>query len=172
MYLPILILVITLSSCSSVGHYTPSAEIAAGVANDVVFTNQLKITNDQPSTDTHELHFRGVIVNYNEFTQSLVDSLKAEVTGSKGAISDTAGKELRVSVTRVTMVRGGFNYRARIFAEVRYGADGIEHFNVTRASYGSPFMVSNFPVKPLDAAFRNLVSEIIHNQIIQDYINL
>lgn len=162
----------TLNSCASVGRYAPSADIALGAANGVAINNPVKITNDQPSTYNQDLHFRGIVVNYNEFTQSLVDGLKGEVIRNKGSVSDNADKELRVSVTKVMMKVKDFNYRARILAEVRFGDDGIEQFSVSRASYGSPFMVSNFPVKPLDAAFRNLVEEIINNREIQNYINL
>lgn len=169
--LSILVIACLLVSCSAVGPYKPDAEIATGMVEGVSFSAPLAIINNQPSNEQHTLQFRGIIVNYHEFTQSLVDGLKAEVLRSGGIIDDSSGKELHVSITRISMNKGAFNFQARILAEVAFGADGLEHFNVSRASYGSLFMTQNFPTKPLNAAFKDLVADILQNQKIQSYLN-
>lgn len=160
-----------LSSCAPVGKYNPDPIIATGLAKGINVTNAVKIINSQSSTKEHSLDFRGIIVNYNEFTQSLVEALKIEYERNNVIISDSTERELQVAVTKIEMYRGSMTFRANIFAEVKYGNRAIEKLDVTRASYGSPLMVNHFPTKPLNAAFKELVKKIIINKNIQDYIN-
>lgn len=166
-----LLLTVFLSACASIGNYNPDPQIANGVLTVVNVKNAIKISNTQPSTEEHELEFRGIIVNYNQFTQSLVEALKMELERNAVTISETAGKELKVAVTKIEMYTTSFNFRAEIFAEVKLGSGDIEKFNVTRASYGSPLMMSQFPTRPLDVAFKDLVSEVINNGKVQKYLN-
>jgi len=166
-----LIVVVFLVSCAAVGKYTPEPSLAEGAVEKVTITNPIKITNSQPSTEEHPLGFRGIIVNYNTFTQSLVDALKMEYKRNKGTVSDSAEKELKVKITNVDMERGTLNFRAYVHAEVTYGDGKTEKFEATDASYGSPLMVNHFPTKPLESTFRQLVIQIIQNQNIQNYIN-
>lgn len=62
-------------------------------------------------------------------------------------------------------------YRAQIFAEIDYGNDATEFFHSTRASYASPFMMNTFSKKPLNAAFKDLVTQILKNKNIQEHLN-
>ena len=80
-------------------------------------------------------------------------------------------KELKVSIYHVTMWDAGYTYHAKIHALVEFGTDGKERFSIGRASYGSRFMLQNFPVKPLDAAFKDIASLIIKNEKVRNYIN-
>jgi hypothetical protein len=160
-----------LSSCAAVGKYNPDPKIAIGSVKGINVTNAVKISNSQPSSEEHLLEFRGIVVDYKAFTQSLVEALKMEYERNNVIVSDSAERELQVAVTKIEMYMGSANFRATIFAEVKYGNGSIEKFDASRASYASGFMVTNFPTKPLNAAFKDLVAEIINNKNIQMYIN-
>lgn len=169
LHLLLFTLTVFLSSCAAVGKYNPDPKIATGSVKEINVTNSVKISNFQPSSEEHTLNFRGIIVDYNAFTQSVVEALRMEYERNNVIVSDSSEKELQVMVTQIGMDLA-FNFRACIFAEVQYGNGSVEFFDITRASYGSPFMVNNFPTKPLNAAFKDLVVEIINNKNIQDYI--
>lgn len=162
---------VLLSSCAAVGKYNPDPKIATGLVKGINVTNAVKITNSQPSSEDHLLEFRGIVVNYNAFTQSLVEALKMEYERNNVIVSDSTERELQVAVTKIEMYMGTANFRTNIFAEVKYGNGSKEKFDVTRASYGSPLMVNHFPTKPLNTAFKDLVADIINNKNIQNYIN-
>lgn len=170
LHLLLFTLTVFLSSCAAVGKYNPDPKIATGSVKGINVTNSVKISNFQPSSEEHPLNFRGIIVNYNAFTQSLVEALRVEYERNNVIVTDSTDRELQVMVTKIGMDQA-FNFRAYIFAEVKYGDGSVEFFDITRASYASPFMVNNFPTKPLNAAFKDLVVEIINNKNIQDYIN-
>ena len=167
----LLILTVFLASCAAVGNYNPDPKIAIGLVEGINVTNAIKINNLQPSSKEHLLNFRGIIVNYKTFTQALVTALEMEYKRNNVIVNDSTERELKVAVTKIEMSQGGMGFRAYIFAEVKFGNKSIEKFDVTRASYGSPLMINHFPTKPLDAAFKELVTEIINNKNIQDYIN-
>lgn len=170
LHLLIFTIPIFLSACAAVGRYNPDPKIAIGSVKGITVTNAVKISNSQPSSEEHPLDFRGIVVDYNAFTESLVEALTMEYERNSVIVSNSTEKELQVMVTKIGMDQT-FNFRAYIFAEVKYGNESVEFFDITRASYGSPFMVNNFPTKPLNAAFKDLVVEIINNKNIQDYIN-
>lgn len=187
----VLALIVFLSSCASpVGKYSPDPiMITTPEANDsdddseefepvksktvikVNISNPVKISNAQPSTREQPLDFRGIIVNYKEFTQSMVEALTLEYKKNNVTVNDSSEKELHVKVTEIDMYMAGFTYRANISVEIKYGNGSTESFEATRGSYGSPLMINHFPTKPLDAAFKDIVTKIIHNKKIQDYIN-
>lgn len=159
------------SSCrSSVGLYNPDPLTAKGVTKDISFSNTVSIINDQSSTQRHLLDFRGIEVNYNEFTQSLVDALCLELKRHGVALNESAEKKLYLKVTEVEMFLS-MTYRADIKAIVRTGDGNEKIFRASRASYGSPFMVSTFPTKPLDAAFKDLVKDILTHPVITTYLS-
>lgn len=166
-----LLTILLLSSCAAVGKYSPDPALADGVVDGIDIKTQLRLTNAQPSTQEHNLGFRGIIINYHTFTQSLVDAVKMEYQRNKVSVNDSAEKELKIKVTQVTMGHGGFNFRAYIYAEVEFGDNTVEKFQATDASYGSPLMVNHFPTKPLDSAFKYLVGKIIYSTKIKDYLN-
>ena len=167
----LLILIVFLPSCSSVGKYRPDPKFATGVVESINISNAVKLTNSQPSTFVHSLNFEGIEVDYNSFTQSLVDALKIEYERNNVLVTDIAEKELSVSVTGVSISFGYANFRSHIIAEVKYGDDVIEKFETSRATVGSLLMVKTSPTKPLNVAFRDLVEKIIMNKKIQNYIN-
>ena len=68
-----------LTSCSGVGRYSPAPTMAAGVAKNIKFSKPVAVVNAQDSQEEHILGFQGIVVNYHEFTQSVVDALKAEL---------------------------------------------------------------------------------------------
>ena len=161
---------VSLSSCAAVGRYNPDPKIAIGSVDIINVANTVKITNFQPSSKEHPLYFRGIAVDYNAFTQSLVEALKMEYERNNVMVSGSAERELQVMVTNIGMDQG-FNFRALISAEVKCGEEFVEFFDVSRASYASLFMINHFPTKPLNAAFKDLVVEIINNKNIQGFIN-
>lgn len=171
LYLFIFMFTIFLSSCAAVGKFKPNPKIARGLITGISVTNGVKISNSQLSSEEHLLEFRGVVVNYNTFTQSLVEALKMEYERNNVKVNDSNERELQVAVTKIEMYPGNVNFRAKISAEVKYGNGSIEKFNISRATFGSLLMVAFFPTKPLNKAFKDLVAEIINNKNIQDYIN-
>ncbi len=165
------IFTIFLSSCASIGMYNPNPRIARGVITEISVANGVKISNAQPSSEEHLLVIRGIKVNYNTFTQSLVEALKLEYQRNNVKVSDSNQKELQVSITKIELYPAVATFRAKIFAEVKYGNGSIEKFYNTRATYGSLFTVTFFSKKPLNAAFKDLVVDIINNENIQAYLN-
>lgn len=167
----LIVFIIFLSSCAAVGKYNPDPKIATGSVEGINITNTIKISNSQPSTIERTIKFRGIIVNYNTFTQSLVEALKMEYERNKVKVNNSADKELQVIVIDVSMYRGAWNYSGVITAEVKYGNGSIERFSAKRSSYASGFNIGSFPTKPLDSAFKDLVANIIKNENILNYIN-
>ena len=158
------------SSCSSVGRYAPDPSSAKGVAGNLSFSNSVAVVNAQDSRELHSLDFRGIVVDYHEFTQSIVDALKAELGRNGVSVQDEASKTLRVAVRQVTMMPGPATYRGTIVAKVETGDGHAENFHATRASYASGWNVGTSPTKPLDAAFRDLINDILANKVFQDYL--
>ena len=160
-------------SCGTIpiGRYNPDPALAQGVVEHVSFSSDVTIINDQPATDDHLIRFKEAVVNYNEFTQSLVDALRMELERNGIQVKDSSEKKLYVKVTKVDMQLRQPNFRAYIDAEVKTGEDHIEFFEVTRASYASPFNLDTGATRPLDSAFKDIVREIMENTQIQEYIN-
>ena len=161
-------LIFILLSCGTtqIGRYNPDPALAKGVLENVSFSNDVAIINDQPSTEDHLIRFQEVIVNYNKFTQSVVDALKMELEKNGIRVKDSSEKQLHVKVTGVDLQFRPPNFRAYIDVEVRTGKGHIEFLENTRASYAG---AAN-PTKPLDAAFKDLVGNIMTNKQIQEYI--
>lgn len=195
-YVCFLILMVTLflSSCATpVGMYSPDPKIVTAAEpseqeesesaetdakstetapeRKIYITNPVKIVNSQSSAEERPLDFRGIIVNYKEFTQSLVEAIKLEYEKNNVTVSDSAEKVLNIKVTDVDMRFGAFNYRGTINAQIKGSDNLFQLFEASRASYGSGFMVSNYPTKPLDSAFKDIVVKIVYDEKIQDYIN-
>lgn len=165
-------LILTLSACgtSPIGRYNPSPSLAQGAVNKVAFSNSIAIINDQPATDDHHIRFRKTIVNYNTFTQSIVDALKMELKRNSVPVDDSSEKKLYIKVTNVNFQLRSPSYRGYIDVEVKIGKDHTEFIEATRASYASPFNLDTAPTKPLDAAFKDIVRDILNNKKIQEYI--
>ncbi len=164
---------IFISGCgASVGKYVPDYNNLTDSIVSIDIRHPVKIINAQPSAEEIELEFKGITVDYHSFTQALADALKARFKAGMSPEKDSAVKELNVRVTKVVMFLNGMNYRAQIYAEINYGNNSTEYFKSSRASYASPFMTGTFPKKPLDAAFKDLVYEILKNKNIRDYLNL
>ena len=165
-------LILVLSACGmpSIGRYNPDPSTAKGVVKDIAFSHNITIINNQPSTDDHTLRFGETIVNYNAFTQSIVDALKMELTRNGITVNDSSQKKLYVKVTNVDYQLRTPNYRAYIDVEVKTGNDHIEFIEVTRGSYSSPLNMSTAPTRPMDAAFEDIVRDIMNNKKIQDYL--
>jgi len=159
-----------LPSCSSVGRYTPDPAIAKGVAGDISYSGPLAIVNAQDSTEEHDVGFRGITVSYQEFTQSLVDALKAEFESNGATIQDAADKKLSVSVTTVSMTPTAATYRGAIRATVETADGHREKFYATRSSYASGWNVGTNPTKPFNTAFKDLVKSIVENEAISAYL--
>ena len=170
--LPVLIMLLTIG-CSPVGNYTPDPLMAKGLAKNINITKPVKISNNQPYDQKDLLAFRGISVNYNTFTQSLVDALNMELNKNKLIENDSANKHLQVAVTNVEMAfgSGAANFRATIDAEVKMGNGQIKQYHSSRASYASGFNIGTAPTKPLNAAFYDLVKYIVEDPVIQEYIN-
>ena len=144
------------SSCvSAVGKYSPKPSLAHGVAGSISASKPISVVNAQPATSERKLPFRGIVVNKHEWTQSLVDALKAELKRNGVVINDAADKKLQVVVTNVDMSPTFATYRGYLSAEVTTGDGHLEHFEVTRASYASGLNVATAPTKPLDEAFKD-----------------
>jgi hypothetical protein len=167
---PIIVIIFLTSCAADVGKYAPSPVIAKGEPKDLNIETPFSIINSQLNSEDLPLEFRGIIVNYNEFTQSLVEALKSEYESNNVKVHDSAEKELRVSITKIYMARSAFYFSADIVAEVSHANGAIQVFETHRSSYGSQFMVDSFPTKPLDVAFKDLVSEIIENKNILKYL--
>jgi hypothetical protein len=161
-------LIFVLLSCASaqIGRYNPDPALAKGVLENVSFSNDIAIINDQPSTEDHLIRFQEAVVNYNKFTQSVVDALKMELERNGIRVKDSSERQLYVKVTNVDLQLRLPNIRAYIDTEVRTGKGHIEFFEMTRASYSATLT----PTKPLDAAFKDLVGNIMTNKQIQEYI--
>jgi len=166
------LLILVLLSCGSIpiGRYNPNPSLAHGVVENVSFSSDITIINDQPSTEDHLIPFKKTVVNYNTFTQSIVDALTMELERNGIRIKDSSEKKIYIKVTNVDLQLRSPNFRAYIEAEVKSGKDHIEFFRVTRASYASPFNLDTAPTKPLNAAFKDIVREIFENKHIQAYI--
>lgn len=159
-----------LSSCSGVGRYSPKPSIAKGVVQNASFSKAVAVVNAQDSTEEHALGFRGIIVDYHEFTQSVVDALKAELENNGATVRDGAEKRLSVTVTQVDMKPGPMVFRGAIEADVKTGDGHTERFRATRASYASGWNAGTNPTKPLNSSFEDLVKSILENDKIQAYI--
>lgn len=159
-----------LSSCSAVGRYNPEPSIAEGVAENISSSGAVAVVNAQESREEHALEFRGMVVDYHEFTQSVVDALKAELERQGVVVRDEANKKLYVRVSNVTMMPGPAVFRGTIKATVEAAGGPTERFYATRASYASGWNVGTNPTKPLDAAFKDLVRSILANEVILGYL--
>lgn len=97
-------------------------------------------------------------------------SISGELKRHGVALNESAEKKLYIKVTNVEMFHS-MTYRADIKAVVRTGAGDEKIFKASRASYGSAFMVGTFPTKPLDAAFQDLVKDILTHPVISAYLS-
>jgi len=154
-----------------VNRYTPKPSLAKGVGRNVSCPNAVALVNGQDSHEEHALEFHGVVVDYHEFTRSVVDALKAELESNGVVVCDEADKKLRVTVTRVTMMPGPMTYRGTVEATVEMGDGRAEKFQATRASYASGWNVIMSPTKPLAVAFRDLIGAILGNDVVQQYLS-
>ncbi len=159
-----------LSSCSAVGRYSPKPSVAEGVAENISSSGDVAVVNAQDSREEHALEFRGIVVDYHEFTQSVVDALKGELERNGVVVRDEANKKLYVKVTKVTMMPGPAVFRGGINATVETEGGPTERFYATRASYASGWNVGKNPSKPLDVAFKDLIKSILANEAILGYI--
>ena len=155
------------------GDYIPDPLKAKGLGENIIITKPVLISNGQPSDKDHLLDFKGISINYNTFTQSLVEALDMELNKNRAIANDSASKQLEVSVTNVRMDYsfGQLNYRSSIDAMVKMGQSQAKHYQASRASYASGFNMDLFPTKPLDAAFCDLVKKIIEDPEVHGYIN-
>ncbi len=171
-FLTSIFLISVLSACGmpSIGRYNPDPSLAKGVVKDIPFSQNITIINDQPATDDHTLRFGKTIVNYHTFTQSVVDALTMELKRNGITVNDSSEKKLYVKVTNVDYQLRAPNFRAYIDTEVKIENDHIEFIEVTRGSYSSPFNMSTAPTRPMDAAFGDIVRDIMNNKKIQDYL--
>ena len=160
-------------SCGTIpiGQYNPNPAMAKGVVKNVTFSRDIALINNQPSTEDHYILFRETIVNYNKFTQSIVDALTIELERNGLLVNESSEKKLYVKVTNVDFKLASSRYRGVIYAEVRTGNNQVEFFDTHRASYASPFNLDMFPTKPLDSAFKDIVREILENKQLNEYIN-
>jgi len=159
-----------LTSCS-VGNYTPDAAIAKGVGKNLeAFPGSVAIENAQESRLEQHLGFLNTVVNYHDFTQSVVDALKNELQAKGTTVAPDANKKLSVQVVEVSYFQEAVTYRAVIKANVQTGAGDIHRFESSRASYASGANMTFAAKKPLDAAFKDLVSNILKDTSIQAYL--
>ena len=174
-YMPALtvLTLLFISGCSGVGNYTPNPLKARGVAKNVNVSNPVVINNAQASNQDHLMGFRGISINYNTFTQSVVEALNMELNNNMPITNNDTSKQLHITVTNVTIgfAAAGMNYRAHIEAQVKTGQGQTKHYQTTRASYASGLNVSTAPTRPLNSAFRDLVKQIAEDPDIQQYIN-
>ena len=162
-----------LGSCASkIGPYCPPSTLARGAAKGVVTPHAVAIVNAQDSTEEHTLEFRGIVVNYQEVTQSLVDALKAELSANGVTVADAAEKTLSISVTQITMPQPDTVFSAYLHVEVKTGDGQLKKLMTRRSSYASPFNMSTVPKKPLNAAFRDMVKKILTTKAIQEYLGI
>lgn len=177
---------ILLSSCAAVGKYDPDPKLVLEKAQEepeedqfvkpkpkeaIHISNAVKLSNAQSNNQDRNLDFRGIIVNYQSFTQAVVDGLTLEYKANKVSVSDSAEKQLQIKVVDINMTVGGVNFRADVVTEVSYGNGKTERFEASRASYASPLMMNHFPTKPLDSAFQDIVEKIARNKNILAYLN-
>ena len=94
-----------LASCS-VGNYAPNAAIAKGVGRNLeTFPSPISIENAQESRLEQHLGFLNTVVNYHDFTQSVVDALRNELQAKGTTIVANADKKLSVKVVAVGYCR-------------------------------------------------------------------
>lgn len=174
-YMPVLtvLAMLFISGCSAVGNYTPNPLKAKGLAKNITITKPVVISNNQTSDQENSLDFRGISINYNTFTQSLVDALNMELNKNRVVSKDSTDKVLHVSVTNVkqSFIAGGFSYGADIDAEVKMGQGRTKKYQGSRASYASNGNIWFAPTRPLASAFRDLVEKIVTDPEIHEYIN-
>lgn len=145
-----------LTGCAT--KYNPDPSIAQGLVEGIVIQQPFTITNSQTSSESHKLHFGQAIVNYREFTESLVQALNQAYGLSADAASRQSDKNLQVSVTDIESIISGLGPKFIVSAEVASGEQLIEYFDV----YGSD---------DLDDAFKELVTAILQNEKIIAYLN-
>lgn len=161
--------IVYLFGCTAVGFYNPNPKIAAGVKSIEKSSVSVCLINDQPNSDRHLLDFQKIEVDYNAFTQSLVDAMKAEFERCGAKVSTDSEKKLYIKVALVQMANLGAVYRAKIKAYVKTGDGDQKMFLSSRASYASPFNMATAPTRPLDAAFKDLVVKIMSDPTLQAY---
>ncbi len=161
--------VLSLASCSG-GRYTPKASLAEGLVRKVSCPSAVAVVNGQSDSVEHQLEFGRYAVQYQEFTQAVVDALKGEFERNGVTVQEGAAKTLRVTVTNITMMPSGMTYRATIEATVETGDGKGARFQPSRGSYASGFNLTFSPMKPMDASFRDLVAAIPENDVIKEYL--
>jgi len=167
----ILLIPLAIVSCSAVGPYNPDpAKAVAETGGTINAKGTLAIVNAQTSAGLHELAMRGIQVSYKDFTESLAEALRIGFARKGVNVSAQGTKQIEVKVTSVSIGPDGFTYRGHIFADVTLGNGVMENFHTTRASYTSAFNVQNYPTKPLDAAFEDMVQAILGNAKVSAYL--
>lgn len=166
----LLAMAFALSSCGAVGKYAPNPSIAKNTPSSISATAPIAVINAQSNTTERKLPLRGIVVTKQEWTQSLVQALTTVLKKNGVSVQEDAEKKLNIVVTEIDISLRGATYRGYLEAEVKTGDGKKEKFEVTRASYASGMNVSSFPTKPLDACFKDLVTEILENENIKGYI--
>lgn len=163
-------LIIFLSSCASVGKYTPKPDLGIGVTKNLNMAQSVDVISTQMDSTQRDLNFKNIIVDYHQFSLSLVRAIKMELKRNGVTLSPNPEKKLYIQVTKIEIPTPGINFRANIEASVKTGDGQDVFFKTTRASYASPFNMNTFPTKPLDAAFREMVKNILSDKRISDYL--
>ena len=161
-----------LTSCS-IGTYNPNPAKAKGIGKNLeAFSGTIEVINDQPDKTNHTMSFRKTVVNYYDCTQSVVEALRGELQQKSQVVSKNGDKRLYVKVNFIdfNISGGGFTYQGTIQAIVKTGDGTKQFFDNSRSSYASGFNMTIGAAKPLDAAFKDIVRDILHHEKIQTYL--
>ncbi len=137
--------------------YNPDPLLAEGLGKDIVVQKPFQVVNAQKPSEDRQLFPTRTIVNYFNFTESLVQALRTEYNLSNDNISSSSGKDLKVSISNIEGFISGVSMHYIVLAEVEYGNQSVEYFEADD--------------KLLDTIFKKIVTDIVNNKNINNYLN-
>jgi len=172
---------VLLTACGTIGKYNPEPVIANRVVREFKSSKVISVGNIQKDKTDHDLKYEGLIINYNEFTERVVNGLKSELSRMGVRITENeANKELKIQVNAIAIRQSGYEgHISRIVisgllqAKIELGNGEKVNLEIVRASgYGGPFSSKSSRTKNvINACYKGLIKEIFEHKKIITYLN-
>jgi hypothetical protein len=137
--------------------YNPDPLLAEGLGEGIVVKQPFKVVNALKPTADRRLFPTQKVVNYYNFTESLVQALRAEYKLEEASNTASSDKQLKISISNIEGFISGVSMRYIVLTEVEYGNQSVEYFEAD----------DNL----LDTVFKKIVTDIMNNKNINNYLN-
>ena len=163
-----------ISSCS-VGKYIPPTKIAHRALKNFEYDKSISVINIQTDKTDYDLKYEGLVMNYYELTENIVEGLKSELKriGIKSVNSEN-NKELKIRVSGFSISEAGVMHvviTGVLDTQIEMGNGEKENIKVVRASgYGRFQTKASRTKRVLNACYKAIIQQIMQNDEVQAYL--